>query len=148
MIRLVRIDGDGSPAEPLPERPPLVEQVLQQNAAFQRATGASAPWLGYVAVEGRRCVGTCAFKSAPRGGRVEIAYFTFPEHEGRGVATAMARALVDVARAAEPGITVTAQTLPAENASTRVLVRLGFVRAGTAVDPEVGTVWEWHLPGP
>ena len=65
----------------------------------------------------------------------EIAYFTFPEFEGRGIATAMARELLDLAKTAEPGIVVTAQTLPQHNASTRILEKLDFARAGTAVGP-------------
>jgi [ribosomal protein S5]-alanine N-acetyltransferase len=37
---------------------------------------------------------------------------------------------------------VTAQTLPEDNASTRVLRKLGFVLKGSVIDPEEGTVWE------
>jgi RimJ/RimL family protein N-acetyltransferase len=57
----------------------------------------------------------------------------------------MAQALVDIARAQIPGITVTAQTLPVQNASTHILAKLGFKRVGTAEDDEVGLVWGWHL---
>lgn len=42
-------------------------------------------------------VGTCGFKSSPDQGRVEIAYFTFPDFEGRGLATAMAGELLAIA---------------------------------------------------
>ena len=64
----------------------LVEDVARAHLALYRRTGASAPWLGYLARDPRsaRIVGTCAFKDVPRGGIVEIAYYTFPDSEGRG----------------------------------------------------------------
>lgn len=103
------------------------------------------PWIGYIAVEHGEAVGTCAFKAPPRLGAVEIAYFTFPSHEGRGVATRMAQQLVALARATDPDVQVTAQTLPQESASTRVLGRLGFAHVRDVQHPEDGLVWEWEL---
>jgi [ribosomal protein S5]-alanine N-acetyltransferase len=44
-----------------------------------------------------------------------------------------------------PAVTLAAQTLPEENASTSVLKKLGFCLAGTLEHPEDGQVWEWHL---
>lgn len=89
--------------------------------------------------------GLCGFKSPPQNRRVEIAYGTTPGNEGRGIATQMARQLVRMARKAEEGITVTAQTLPEEGPSTAILRKLGFVLTGTIHHPEDGDVWEWHL---
>jgi RimJ/RimL family protein N-acetyltransferase len=94
-------------------------------------------------------VGTCAFKGPPDGqGEVEVAYFTFPTHEGRGYATAMARALCDRAAASAGVRCVRAHTLPERNASVRVLEKLGFRRAGDVQDPEDGPVWRWEWPVP
>ena len=45
---------------------------------------------------------------------------------GKGVATALAGELVRVARDEEASLTVFAQTLPEENASTSILKKLGF----------------------
>jgi RimJ/RimL family protein N-acetyltransferase len=143
-IRLIAIAQDGATAEPV-ELPPAAAAVLPATAAMYAATGFLPPWIGYVALEGERAVGTCAFKAAPAGGRVEIAYFTFPGCESRGVATAMARRLIALAREAQPGIVVAAQTLPARNASNAILAKLGFTHAGTATDDEAGEVWEWRL---
>ena len=89
-------------------------------------------------------VGTCAFKTPPNEEGVEIAYFTFPEHEGRGVATRMAKRLVEIAEI-EGVRPVRAQTLPEENASTSILKKLGFKCVGPVQHPEDGTVWEWRL---
>jgi ribosomal-protein-alanine N-acetyltransferase len=72
---------------------------------------------------------------------VEIAYFTFPEHERQGVATAAARELVQIARRKIPGIR---RHCPSATRHA-ILVKLGFVLKGEAVDDDVGRVWEWQL---
>jgi RimJ/RimL family protein N-acetyltransferase len=98
------------------------------------------PWTGYLAANGEHVVvGTCGFKAPPDGdGTVEIAYFTFPCHEGKGHATAMAAALVERARR-EPRVQlIRAHTLPERNASTRILEKTGFTLVGEVVDPEDG----------
>src|SRR5438105_2667151 len=61
--------------------------------------------LGYLVVEGesQQLVGTCSFKAPPADGEIEIAYYTFSGFEGRGIATAMARFLLDQA-ATMPGV--------------------------------------------
>jgi [ribosomal protein S5]-alanine N-acetyltransferase len=86
--------------------------------------GYEPPWVGYLALENGSVVGSCAFKSPPENNRVEIAYFTFPGHESRGVATRMASALVRIAIDRMPAVTVAAQTLPEEGASTSILKKL------------------------
>ena len=107
------------------------------------------PWVGYLALDApTRCVvGTCGFKGEPDAdGGVEIAYFTFPGEEGRGVATVMAKALAGVA-SAEPSVgVVRAHTLPERNASCRVLEKTGFRFVGDTIDPEDGPVWRWEYP--
>ena len=45
-------------------------------------------------------------KSPPQNGRVEITYGTITGNEGQGIATQMARQLVQMARETEDGITV------------------------------------------
>jgi RimJ/RimL family protein N-acetyltransferase len=76
---------------------------------------------GYLVLETDTIVGTCAFRSPPRSGEVEIAYFTFPEFEGRGFATEMARHLIQIVKDTEPGTRIFAFTLPEKNASNRIL---------------------------
>ena len=143
-IRLVPITEAGVAAEAI-ELPPAASEVLPVTAAMYRSSGFVPPWIGYLAVHDGSTVGTCAFKSAPVNGRVEIANKTITEFEGRGISTEMAKRLVAIARAERPAIVVTAQTLPVRNASNKILELLGFTLAGHAVDAEVGDVWEWQL---
>ena len=143
-IRLVPITRSGEPGEAI-ALPPGIAEVMSATAGMYQSSGYEPPWIGYLAVSESIIVGTCAFKSSPTNGRVEIAYFTFSGYEGRGIATAMARRLVSLANAERPGIVVTAQTLPVRNASNSILEKLGFKLAGRATDAEAGEVWEWRL---
>lgn len=139
MLRLVRIAPDMQlPAETTEQ----LRKVVAQTLALPRQP---EPWGGYLAYDGERLIGTCAFKNAPARDRPpELAYFTFPPFEGRGYAAAMARELVHLARG--QGVhSVIAETLPEENPSTRVLRKVGFHRAGEGVDDEVGRTWRWSL---
>ena len=87
--------------------------------------------------------GICGFKHAPdSSGLVEIAYFTFPALEGRGIASAMVAALLRIADGATTG--VIAHTLPERNASCAVLTRNGFTLEGEVMDAEDGPVWRWR----
>jgi RimJ/RimL family protein N-acetyltransferase len=129
----------------------LVRVVVEQNEALRRATGAPAEWGGYLAVddETRAVIGTCAYKGPPDADAgIEIAYFTFPEFERQGYGGAMAAALLDLAVASGAVRVVRAHTLPAANASTRILARLGFTNTGTVVDPDDGPVWRWERVTP
>jgi RimJ/RimL family protein N-acetyltransferase/quercetin dioxygenase-like cupin family protein len=146
-IRLIEIGPDGRPVDELP-LPDVARAIWEATLALYQKAGFLRPWVGYLAEQGGQVVGTCAFKTPPQSGRVEIAYFTFPGQEGQGIATQMAGQLVQLARDADNSIDIVAQTLPHETASTTVLRKLGFGRTGTAHDPEVGDVWEWQMSVP
>ena len=105
-------------------------------------------WGGYFVIDDqtREVVGSCAFKAPPTNeGTVEIAYFTYPEFEGIGYATAMARKLVALANDSPSVRTIIAHTLPETSASTRVLEKVGMTYVGEVIDPEDGRVWLWEL---
>lgn len=147
-MELIAITENGDLAKPAPSTPsipPLAAAVVEAMTQLYRAVGYEPPWIGYLAFDNGSCVGTCGFKAPPQNNRVEIAYFTFPEHESRGVATNMASELVRLALDRMPGVIVAAQTLPEENASTAVLQKLRFRLVGTVAHVEDGLVWDWQL---
>jgi ribosomal-protein-alanine N-acetyltransferase len=90
-------------------------------------------------------VGIGSFKGPPANGVVEIAYAILPQHQGRGYATAAARAMVDYASRSADVRTVIAHTMPDGVASQRVLQKAGFRHTGEIVDPEDGLVWRFEL---
>ena len=79
---------------------------------------------------------------------MEIAYGTVSGLEGRGYATGMARALVEIAFRLPAVKRVIAHTLPEPNDSTRVLRKTGLIWVGEVMDPEDGKVWRWAISRP
>jgi [ribosomal protein S5]-alanine N-acetyltransferase len=126
----------------------ILLDVVAQTTKFMTTVGGDPKWFGYLAIDSatKQITGTCAFKGAPTKERtVEIAYFTFPEFEGKGYATAMASMLIQAARSNPEVGSVIAHTLPETNASTSILKKVGMKFVGEVVDPEDGRVWRWSL---
>lgn len=128
----------------------LAAEVATATLDLYAQTGATEPWLSYFALReaDNALVGTCAFKSAPVQGLVEIAYFTFPDYEGQGIGKVMARELLKIAFNEYEIQAVLAHTLPEENASTAILRSRGFALIEAVEDPDDGTVWRWALARP
>ena len=143
-VSLIPIERDGTPRGYSGSLPEVAREVSRATAELYARAGFEEPWIGYLALADDTAVGTCGYKAKPQDGRVEIAYFTFPEFERRGYGSAMAARLVAIAREHHSSVAVTAQTLPERNASHRVLEKLGFRHVGTIDHPEDGKVWEWQ----
>ena len=147
-ISLVEIGRDGvigaDARDPGIELLGTAAAVCQATAEMYKTTGFTPPWTGYLAVSAGQAVGTCAFKTAPSDGAVEIAYFTFPGHEGQGIATAMVRQLIDIAYATDRQLKIIAHTPPERSPSSAILHKIGFLLLGDWEDPVAGTVWEWE----
>ena len=124
-------------------------RLIPQSLRFCDEHDAHPPWCGYLTVAGEDLiVGWCGFKGDPgEHGVVEIAYFTLPDMEGRGFGSGAAECLVGIAFTHEIS-KIRAHTLPARNASCRILEKCGFRKTAAVEDPEDGTIWRWdHLPG-
>jgi RimJ/RimL family protein N-acetyltransferase len=140
--------GDFSPlrARNLADAGAHLREVGKAYGEFYDRVSPSPPWIGYLAEdEASGIVGSCGYKGDCRDGTVEIAYFSFPGFERRGFATEMARLLNDMAWRRREVRIILAHTLQEENASVRILRRLGFAWRGTVDDPEDGPVWRWEL---
>lgn len=105
------------------------------------------PWVHgfHVVHDDGLTVGLGAFKGPPVEGIVEIAYAIEAEQQGKGHATAAARALAAFAFASGLVRIVRAHTLPEGIASQRALLKSGFEKIGEVVDPEDGLVWRYEL---
>jgi len=106
------------------------------------------PWthgFAFMLESSRLMIGMGGFKGPPDAdGMVEIAYGVATDYQGKGYATEAAQALVDYAWASGRVHAVRAHTLPASNASMRVLAKCGFNKIGEVTDPEDGLVWRWE----
>jgi RimJ/RimL family protein N-acetyltransferase len=54
---------------------------------FYPKIGFHLPWVGYFVLDNNQVVGTGGFTGPPKDGKVEIAYWTFKQFEGKGVAS-------------------------------------------------------------
>jgi RimJ/RimL family protein N-acetyltransferase len=125
----------------------VAQAVAQHSLAFMKTYPyeTSPDWFGYLVVEGetRQLVGTCSLKGPPVEGTVEIAYYTFPGFEGRGIGTEMARFLVGRAGTLPDVTSVIAHTAAEGNASTRILEKIGMRFAGEEQEDGIA-VWRWE----
>lgn len=122
----------------------VLAQTVESTLGLYERRGFVEPWIGYLAEEEGDFVGACGFAAPAACGEAEIAYFTFPGNEGRGVATRMASALIESTRHAASGIAFIAHTLPEAGASTRILRKLRFECLGIVIHPEDREVWKWR----
>ena len=89
-------------------------------------------------------VGNGGWKGAPVDGAAELGYAVAPSRQGRGIATAVVRQLLERGRAAGLHLAV-AHTVAQDSASTTVLQRCGFAKVAELVDPDDGPIWRWEL---
>ncbi len=144
-MELIAINRDGRPERDVPGLPETATQILQAMRQHYAKFGFEPPWVGYLALEGRQCRGFGVFRGAPEKQHVEMAWYTFPEFRGRGVATALVRQLVRLARGQDARLTLLVQTPAASTAASDVLEKFGFSLIGEQPDPDEGRVWEWSL---
>lgn len=127
---------------------PLCKESLQMVLEYYPRIGFVPPWIGYFVEKNGELVGNAAFKGAPVGNTVEIAYAVFETHQNQGIGTEICHQLVALARITDPGVKITARTLPEKNFSTRILEKNNFQLRGIVLDPEDGEVWEWVVGMP
>jgi RimJ/RimL family protein N-acetyltransferase len=96
--------------------------------------------------EPRTLLGMGGFKGAPTSaGCVEIGYAIAPAFQNQGFATEAAYALIGRAFAFPQVKTIEAHTRAEQNASARVLQKLGFRQVETIQDLNDGALWRWRL---
>ena len=142
-MHLIPIPRDGKVSLSDITLPEVATAVIASTVQIYERLGYIEPWVGYLAIEGNNCVGCCGFTSPPVEGVVEIAYFTYPDFEKRGIATGMAQRLISIAQECDSSVRIIAHTLTEENASNHILKKLGFAFTGTVDHPEDGKIWEW-----
>ena len=125
------------------DHPDCRESLSPAIEHFNRV-GYVPPWIGYFAKVGDNLVGSAGFVGAPKEGKVEIAYGTFPAYQNQGIGSQICHQLVTLALTTDPTLHITANTLPEGNFSTKILQKNGFERNGTAWDDDEGEVWAWE----
>ena len=121
------------------------QTLLQIYEDYYPKIGFNLPWVAYLVVRQNQVVGSCSFTGQPNEGKVEIAYWTFKEFEGQGIASFACKELIKISQNADPKVTITAKTAPEHNASTRILENNKFIFTSIIQDEEIGDAWLWTL---
>ncbi len=121
------------------------QEIFKSYPDYYYKVGYNPPWIGYFVIRDGIVVGVGGFTGQPKDGKVEIAYGTFKEYEGQGIASFTCKQLIAIAKSTNPEIIIWAKTAPEKNASTKILERNGFVFTGIVQDEEIGDAWEWVL---
>lgn len=119
------------------------QQLLAMYDDFYPQIGFNLPWVGYFVLRQDQIVGSCGFVGKPKDGKAELAYWTFKNFEGQGIASFACQELVTIAYQADPSVTITAKTAPQHNASTKILEKNNFAFTEIVQDEEIGDAWLW-----
>ena len=119
--------------------------LLKMYDDFYPKIGFNLPWVAYLILQQNQIVGLGSFKGQPKEGKVEIAYWTFKDFEGQGIASFTCKELIKISKNADPKVIVTATTAPEHNASTKILENNKFVFTEIVQDEEIGDAWLWTL---
>ena len=121
------------------------QALLEMYVNYYPQIGFNLPWVGYFILHQNEVVGMCSFKGQPVDGKVEIAYWTFKDFEGQGIASFACKELISISQNADPKVLITAKTAPERNASTKILEKNGFLFKEIVQDHEIGDAWLWTL---
>jgi [ribosomal protein S5]-alanine N-acetyltransferase len=119
------------------------QMLLKTYNEYYKEIGYNLPWIGYFVISENQIVGSCSFTGKPIDGKVEIAYWTFEEYQGRGIASFACKELILIAKQSHPTMIITAKTEPQHNASTKILQKNGFTFTEVVQDHEIGDAWLW-----
>ncbi len=92
-----------------------------------------------------KLIGSGGYKGKPEDGAVEIGYEIAPAYRNKGLATEMAKGLIENAFKNENVTNILAHTLGHETPSSKVLTKCGFEKIEDLNDPDNGLIWKWSL---
>ncbi|MBL7831947.1 MAG: GNAT family N-acetyltransferase [Saprospiraceae bacterium] len=121
------------------------QQLISSMDDYYSKIGFNEPWVGYFVFNKNQVVGTGGFTGQPKDGKVEIAYWTFKDFEGQGIASFTCKELIAISKGTDPTLIITAKTAPENNFSTRILQKNGFRFSGIVQDEDIGDAWLWTL---
>lgn len=136
--------GDAPRHFGLAETPIATSDVLRMLAELAEEVREDFSPTSWLIVEGYDVVGLGLIKSPPENGLFEIGYGVAPSRHNRGIASRAVAQIVAWARRQACLRTITAETLPDNIASHRVLMRNGFIAVGDRLDEEDGVVICWR----
>lgn len=104
-------------------------------------------WPGYLFIDRKKSalIGNGGYSGEPNlAGEVEVGYEVAPVYQNLGYASEAVWTLVDNALKVSEVTAVIAHTLAAENASVRVLRKVGFKWDGEIISEDASVIWRWR----
>lgn len=86
------------------------QSILKMYKDYYPKIGYNLPWVGYFVMRDNQIVGACGFIRPPINNRVEVAYGTFKEFEGQGIATLACEKLISITKNSDVDLIITAKT--------------------------------------
>ena len=123
-------------------------RALKYSLEKLKSSESELDWWSYLPIHkvDNKLIGLCGYKGQPNEtGEVEIGYEIKTEYRNKGLATELAKSLINNAFVFETVKVVKAHTLAEINASTKVLLKLGFEKTDEIHNTENGTIWKWEL---
>ena len=122
------------------------DSIFRFSREMIQANPADVIWWTYLPVlkSEKVLVGSCGYKGPPdKDGMVEIGYEIALSYRNQGLATELAKGLIDFAFQHPEVKAVKAHTLAEVNASGSVLKKCGMQKIAELYDPDDGEVWQW-----
>ncbi|WP_417346976.1 GNAT family N-acetyltransferase [Ferrimonas sp.] len=123
--RVTRYTGDGDRVKTLEDASEIIAKVFFQDYATYGYGRWAVVWK-----ETGQVIGFCGLKYLPEMKQTDFGYRFIPEFWGKGIATESGRAMLDYASKHWDTGPVVAMTDPENDASHRVLLKLGFEQDG------------------
>jgi [ribosomal protein S5]-alanine N-acetyltransferase len=123
-------------------------RALKYSLDKLKSSEGETGWWSYLPIHKaeNKLIGLCGYKGQPNEkGQVEIGYEIKTEYRNKGLATELAKALIENAFNFETINSIQAHTLGEINASNKVLSNCGFQKIDEIDGKELGTLWKWEL---
>ncbi len=122
--------------------------ALQYSLDRLSESADEAGWWTYFPIykKENKLIGSGGYKGKPtEDGAVEIGYEIAGRYRNKGLATELAKGLIENAFKNDKVKFILAHTLGHENPSTHVLKKCGFEKVENINDPDNGLIWKWML---
>lgn len=123
-------------------------QALPRSFEIFKANPQNLHWGTHLFIhkKDKKLIGIGGFKgAADKHGAVEIGYEIAPEYRNQGLATEIARGLINRAFSFSKVRMVDAHTAAEENASGRILHKCGMKKIIEKYDAQDGGSWQWRV---
>ncbi|MBK7409668.1 MAG: GNAT family N-acetyltransferase [Saprospirales bacterium] len=126
------------------------DSIFRFSLEMVKSNPSDVIWWTYLPIlKAEKYSGSCGYKGPPgKAGIVEIGYEIAKTFRNQGLATELAKGLIDFAFSYPEVKSVKAHTLAEINSSGTVLTKCGMKKVEELFDPDDGEIWQWMVSRP